>query len=191
MKIQPLISSELQMAESIALAAFAPTPDSDLSDWLSFTEMGKSIDIGRGLCLLAFSETNEPAGIIYAQQENPINGREGLEKWVIVIAAVDPRFTGQGIGTALLKELEQQLKDKGAVKLFVYTNKDDEEVIHFYRKNDYEDAGWIRDYQYGKDNSAVFSVEVLVSIPLVPSFAEDCYAIVRLPQLMRTGVTNI
>ena len=45
--------------------------------------------------------------------------------------------------------------------MFTYTNKTDEKVINFYRKNGYEDAGWIKDYQYGKDNSAAFLLKSL------------------------------
>lgn len=45
--------------------------------------------------------------------------------------------------------------------MFVYTNKDDEQVINFYKKNNYEDAGYIKDYQYGKNNSAAFLLKYL------------------------------
>ncbi len=45
--------------------------------------------------------------------------------------------------------------------MFTFTNKEDERVINFYRKNGYEDAGWVKDYQYGKNNSAVFLLKYL------------------------------
>jgi ribosomal protein S18 acetylase RimI-like enzyme len=80
---------------------------------------------------------------------------------VIVLLGVDPKFIGKGIGSFLLKELEKELKDRKIKKLFTFTNKSDEEVIHFYRKNGFHDAGWIKDYQYGKDNSAVFLLKYL------------------------------
>jgi len=99
--------------------------------------------------------------MIYAQQENPINGKEGLDKWVIVIAAVKAGVTGSGIGSGLLKTMEEHAREQKASKMFVYTNKDDDKVIHFYQKNGYEDAGWIRDYQYGRGNSAVFLLKYL------------------------------
>jgi ribosomal protein S18 acetylase RimI-like enzyme len=137
------------------------TPDSSLEEWFSFDEMVKMIESGRGLAVKCESDEGEVVGMTYAQQESPINGKEGLEKWVIVIAAVKPDVTGGGVGSALLKELERQVKARGAVKMFTYTNKDDEKVVNFYRKNGYEDAGWIRDYQYGRDNSAVFLLKYL------------------------------
>lgn len=119
------------------------------------------IQQGRGMCLKAITDENEVVGMIYAQQENPINGKEGLDKWVIVIAAVKAGVTGNGIGSGLLKAMEEYVKKQCASKMFVYTNKDDEKVINFYQKNGYEDAGWIRDYQYGKGNSAVFLLKYL------------------------------
>jgi len=146
---------------NIAQKAFLNTSDSDLSNWFSFSEMTKAIAENYGLCLKAISDDGSTIGIIYAQQESLINSKEGKEKWVIVLTAVDPKEVGKGIGSLLLKELEKQVFKKGISKLFAYTNKGDSEVINFYKKNGYEDAGWIKDYQYGKDNSAVFFLKYL------------------------------
>ncbi len=151
---------DLVVVQSVAEQAFSTTPDSSLDEWFSFTQMVEYVNEGRGICLKAVNDY-KAAGMIYAQQESPINGKEGLEKWVIVIAAVSLEATGSGIGAQLLKEIETQVKERGATKMFVYTNKDDERVVHFYRKNGYEDAGWIKDYQYGKGNSAVFLLKYL------------------------------
>jgi len=145
---------------SVTNKAFWATPDADLSNWFSFEEMKKMIDQNTGLCLKAV-DNNKILGMIYAQQESLINGKEGKEKWVIVITAVDPENSGLGIGSNLLKELEKILNDRKIKKLFVYTNKDDTQVINFYKQNDYEDAGWINDYQYGQGNSAVFLLKYL------------------------------
>ena len=147
--------------ERVAKAAFSETPDSTLDEWFSLSYMKAMIQEQRGLCLLAISPEGKGAGIIYAQQENPINGKEGIEKWVIIIAGVDPEFTDQGIGSDLLEELEKQAKARGIKKMFTFTNKGDDKVIHFYHKNGYEDAGWVKDYQYGTDNSAVFLLKYL------------------------------
>lgn len=146
---------------NIANKAFSATSDSDLLDWFSFPEMIRAIDQNIGLCLKAVNENNEIIGMIYAQQESVINGKEGQEKWVIVITAIDPNETDKGIGSKLLEELENTLRQRKIKKLFVYTNKDDQRVISFYQKNGYEDAGWIRDYQYGQGNSAIFLLKYL------------------------------
>lgn len=163
MKIIPLdITKDIERVEEISKLAFSITPDSSLEEWFSFDYMQKMITEHRGLCLKSLNENNEMTGMIYAQQENPINGKEGVEKWVIIIAGVDPKHAGQGIGSALLNKLENQLKSQGIKKLFTFTNKNDEKVVNYYKKNGYKDAGWIKDYQYGKDNSAVFLLKYLV-----------------------------
>lgn len=162
MQVIPItIEKDLERVKEIATQAFATTPDASLDQWFSFSEMEKAIKEDRGLCLKSVNDEGSVIGILYAQEENPINGKEGREKWVIVISAVDPKMTGKGIGSALLKEMERQLSTNGVMKLFVYTNKDDEQVINFYRKNGYEAAGYVREYQYGKGNSAVFLLKYL------------------------------
>lgn len=162
MKYSPiLLPDDLSFVQSVATASFSVTPDSSLDEWFSFDEMQKAIKIGRGTCLKAVDDSGKIVGMIYAQQENPINGKEGHEKWVIVIAAVHSEHTGIGVGSGLLKSIEDHAKQRGASKMFVYTNKDDDKVVHFYQKNGYEDAGYIRDYQYGQGNSAVFLLKYL------------------------------
>lgn len=155
------IPNDIDAVRKVAESSFSSTPDSSLDEWFSFDQMLEYIKQGRGMCLKATTDENEVVGMIYAQQENPINGKEGLDKWVIVIAAVKKGVTGGGIGSGLLKTMEEYVKSRGASKMFVYTNKDDEKVVHFYQKNGYEDAGWIRDYQYGQGNSAVFLLKYL------------------------------
>jgi len=154
------VSKDILELKNLVNKSFASTPDSDLSDWFSFEEMIKNINQNIGLCLKAV-DNNQIVGMIYAQQESLINGKEGKEKWVIVITAVDPENSGQGVGSSLLEKLEDILREKKIKKLFVYTNKTDERVIDFYRQNNYQDAGWIKDYQYGENNSAVFLLKYL------------------------------
>ncbi|HEX9062361.1 MAG TPA: N-acetyltransferase [Clostridia bacterium] len=162
MHVVPIdLASDLDSVKNVATQAFKDSPDASLDQWFSFLEMEKAIRANRGICLKAVADDAEIVGMLYAQEENPINGQEGLEKWVIVIAAVSPEKEGQGIGSALLKEIEKQAGERGVLKMFVYTNKNDEEVINFYKKNDYEEAGFITDYQYGKDNSAIFLLKYL------------------------------
>lgn len=155
------LPQDLSLVKNLAERAFSSTPDSSLDEWFSFSEMEINIQQGRGVCIKALDDQGKIVGMTYAQQESPINGREGREKWVIVIAAVEPSASGAGIGSGMLRDLEGYIKEHGGVKLFTYTNKGDERVMNFYRKNGYEDAGWIKDYQYGKDNSAVFLLKYL------------------------------
>ena len=152
---------DLAAIQDTAKKAFSSTPDSTLDEWFDFDYMEKMIQEDRGICLKAVSEDNNIAGMIFALQESPINGKEGIEKWVIIVVGVDPKYNGQGVGSLLLKKLEEMAKAKGVKKMFTYTNKDDQKVINFYRKNGYQDAGLIKDYQYGKNNSAAFLLKYL------------------------------
>lgn len=161
MEIKKALPRDLLSLKSVAKKAFSSTADSSLEQWFSFDVMQEILKKGLGICIKASDDNGNIIGMTFAQQESPINGHESKEKWVIVIAAVSPENSGQGIGSALLNSLEEEIRKTGATKLFVYTNKDDDKVINFYRKNGYEDAGWIKDYQYGKGNSAVFLLKHL------------------------------
>lgn len=147
--------------ENIANKAFSGSGDSDISEWFSFEEMLSSIKMGRGVCLKCVNEGGDVVGFIYAQQENPINGREGVEKWAIIITAVDPLESRNGIGTALLDGIEGIARARNVRKMFVSTNKNDDGVMSFYHKNGYSDAGYVRDYQHGEGNSALFLLKYL------------------------------
>lgn len=154
-------SNSLLEFEIIARQAFESSSDSELENWFSLKEMKENLAQGRGLYIKAMTEQNKAAGVCYAQKESPINGPEGEEKWVICLLAVLPAAQSQGVGHGLLTKLENEAKTRGCRKMFVYTNKEDERVIHFYKKHNYEDAGWVKDYQYGRGNSARFLLKYL------------------------------
>jgi len=155
------LSNDLDDLNNLVSKAFSSTSDSSIKEWFSFSEMAQMIVKKRGICIKAIDNENNLIGMIYAQQESPINNIEGVEKWVIIMSAVSPEISGKGIGSGLLKAIENSAKEKKAKKMFVFTNLDDERVINFYKKNNYQDAGWIKDYQYGKGNSAVFLLKYL------------------------------
>ena len=137
------IPQDIELLRKVAESAFVSTNDASLDEWFSFDEMQKMIQENRGVCIKAVDESGLIVGMTYAQQE-------------IVITAVIKGQGGKGVGSSLLTAIEDHAKRQGARKVFVYTNKDDLKVVSFYKKNHYEDAGWIRDYQYGENNSAIF-----------------------------------
>ena len=152
------LKKDLQAIEIVVEKGFSDTPDAKLSDWYSFSEMTSSIEKGSGMCLKCV-EDGKTIGIVHAQEENPINGREGREKWVITCIAVMPESKGKGIGSRLLRAIEAEAKKHGTIKLFVHTNKNDERVIKFYLKNGYKTAGTVNNYYY--DGSAIFLLKFL------------------------------
>ena len=122
--------------------------------------MEQSIKRRQGVCLKAV-EGDKIIGIVHAQHENPINGKEGTEKWVITNIAVDPKSTSMGIGSKLLNSIEQSARDRRAKKIYTHTNQGDNQVFNFYKKSGYQLAGSITDYYY--DGSAVFLLKHLAS----------------------------
>lgn len=155
MQIIPIdLDKDLVQVEKVTKLAFSSTPDSNLDDWFSMDELRKSIIEGRGICLKAVDSSGEMIGTVHAMQENPINGQEGIEKWVIANLAVIPTSTSKGVGGQLLQAIEKAASNEQVKKMFVHTNLDDERVIHFYEKRGYEKAGKIKDYYYA--GSAIF-----------------------------------
>ncbi len=155
------IPEDLSAIRKVCEAAFTEGGDANIDIWFSFEEMLRNIAMLRGCCLKAVDEKEEICGTIYAQAESPINGPEGLEKWVINLMAVHPDSAGQGIGSALISALEQEARRWGIIKIFIFANETDLPVQRFYQKNGYQPAGRIQDYQYGENNSAVFLLKYL------------------------------
>ena len=71
------LDTDIREVERIARNAFGDTKDSDLDEWFSFEEMERTIKESRGVCCKAVDDHGTIVGMIYAQQENPINAQEG------------------------------------------------------------------------------------------------------------------
>jgi ribosomal protein S18 acetylase RimI-like enzyme len=161
MTFHNLLPKDLNAIKATIQNAFKNTSDAQISNWLSFSYMETMINQNRGLGIKAMDDNHRITGIIYAQQENPVNGPEGEEKWSIIVLAVLPEYIGLGTGSSLIKELENKLYHRNVRKLFTFTNEQDKETITFYEKNGFSVAGAIRSYQYGEDNNACFLIKFL------------------------------
>lgn len=64
-------------------------------------------------------------------------GYDGHRGWVYYVA-VSPRHRRQGVGTALMKGVEQRLVRMGCPKLNLQVRASNDEVVAFYRKLGYE-----------------------------------------------------
>jgi ribosomal protein S18 acetylase RimI-like enzyme len=67
---------------------------------------------------------------------------DGRRGWVNHLA-VDPRRQSRGIGTALIRELEDRLRAKGCPKVNLHVESDNHEVVAFYEKLGYSQRGLI------------------------------------------------
>ncbi len=72
------------------------------------------------------------------------DGRRGM----MYHLAVSPGERSQGLGAALMDELERRLVDRGCIRYYLLVTPDNQNAIHFY-----ETRGWSRMdlYAYGKD----------------------------------------
>jgi ribosomal protein S18 acetylase RimI-like enzyme len=72
------------------------------------------------------------------------DGRRGMMYHMAVAAD----YQHQGIGAALMQELENRLRSKGCIRYYLLVIKNNEQAIHFYEKH-----GWQRMdlFAYGKD----------------------------------------
>lgn len=150
--------SDIEQFLTVSNKAFGTTDP--LDEWFDVDEMINEISKNRGICLKAKLNDNI-VGVIYAQQENPINGKEGKEKWSIILMAVDPEYQRRGIGKKLLESLERVARNNNIKKIFVFTNHEDKEVIQFYEKNGYSNVGTLQHYQYGTNNHAIFLLKII------------------------------
>jgi ribosomal protein S18 acetylase RimI-like enzyme len=78
--------------------------------------------------------------------------------WNLLMIAVDPARHGAGLGTALMRTVEQQLGDEGARILLVDTSGSDpfKRTRSFYDMLQYEREARIRDYWAEGDDKITF-----------------------------------
>ena len=83
-------------------------------------------------------------GVIVGTIIGGYDGRRGM----MYHLAVAQEHRNKGIGSQLVRELEQRLREKGCIRYYLLVTKDNHEAIHFYERH-----GWkLMDlYTYGKD----------------------------------------
>ena len=94
-------------------------------------------------------EDEKPVAIIYCAPERMTEGT-----WNLYLIAVHPDYQGQGIGTSIMRYIEQMLAARGERLLLVETSSlaSFEGTREFYRKCGYEQEARIREfYQAGED----------------------------------------
>ena len=91
-------------------------------------EIAKKLQRDPDLFLVAEAE-----GQIIGAVMGGFDGRRGL----IYHLAVDPAYRRQGIGSALMAELERRLVAKGCLRAYLLVTEDNQETIAFYRR-----LGW-------------------------------------------------
>ena len=78
--------------------------------------------------------------------------------WDLYWMAVDPEMHGQGVGTALLEEMENQLRDRARLIVIDTSGRPDYAPTRaFYRARGYQTAAVVRDFYALGDDQVIFS----------------------------------
>lgn len=95
----------------------------------------------------------EAVGLCHAVPEEMTDGT-----WNMLALAVRPDLQGKGLGAALVRAAERQLKDKGQRILIVDTSGTDDFALarKFYTQIGYEEEARIRDFWAEGDDKVIF-----------------------------------
>jgi ribosomal protein S18 acetylase RimI-like enzyme len=93
------------------------------------TDIRRKLKIQRELFIMAIIDS--------AVVGSAMGGYDGHRGWVYYVA-VKPEYRRQGIGAALMKRVEHDLKQIGCPKLNLQVRADNDEVVAFYEKLGYK-----------------------------------------------------
>ena len=128
----------------------------DYSPVIQFWEkIEKGIHVGRSDTLVEIEKKlqRDPDLFLIAEADKEligtvIGGFDGRRGFVYHLAVADT-YRGHGVGSQLLKEIEERLQKKGCLRCFLFVTSDNGEAMRFYEKN-----GWSPmdgDQPYAKD----------------------------------------
>lgn len=102
---------------------------------------------------LTFVQDGTPIAIGYCAPERMTDGT-----WNQYLIAVSPQWQGKGIGTEMIRSMEQRLADAGHRVLLVETSgqPEFERTRQFYRNLGFEQEACIRDFYAAGDDKIVF-----------------------------------
>ncbi|MEM1642963.1 MAG: ribosomal protein S18-alanine N-acetyltransferase [Desulfurococcaceae archaeon] len=81
----------------------------------------------------------------------------------VISIAVHPLYRGLGIGSKLLKALEEKLASRGALRIFLEVDVLNKSAIGFYKKHGYVVSGVLKNY-YGVSDAYVMVKEVKAAL---------------------------
>ncbi|MBM3135659.1 MAG: GNAT family acetyltransferase [Chloroflexi bacterium] len=97
-------------------------------------EIAKKLAHDPDLALVAVDDSGNPEKYVGAVMGG-YDGRRGL----VYHLAVDPAYRRQGIGRALMAELERRLRARGCLKCYLLLVRGNPEAEEFYRRQGWED----------------------------------------------------
>jgi ribosomal protein S18 acetylase RimI-like enzyme len=125
MEIRPYLESDEAAVVELWREVFPDSPPWNRPE----TNIQRKLSVQRELFLVATVGT-QLVGSAMA-------GYDGHRGWVYYVA-VSPRYRRQGIGTALMRSVEERLARLGCPKLNLQVRASNEEVVAFYKRLGYE-----------------------------------------------------
>jgi ribosomal protein S18 acetylase RimI-like enzyme len=125
MEIRPYLESDEASVVKLWREVFPDSPAWNRPE----TDIQRKLSVQRELFLVATVGT-QLVGSAMA-------GYDGHRGWVYYVA-VSPRYRRQGIGTALMQNVEERLARLGCPKLNLQVRASNEEVVAFYKRLGYD-----------------------------------------------------
>ena len=125
MEIRPYSESDETAVVELWREVFPNTPAWNVPE----ADIARKLKVQRELFLVATVES-EIVGTV-------MGGYDGHRGWVYYVV-VSPRRRRQGIGTALMKRIEEGLTRLGCPKINLQVRASNEEVVRFYKSLGYE-----------------------------------------------------
>jgi ribosomal protein S18 acetylase RimI-like enzyme len=125
MKIRPYLESDQAAVAALWREVFPDAP------WWNHpeTDIQRKLSVQRELFLVA-EEGEEVVG-------TAMGGYDGHRGWVYYVV-VKPEYRRQGIGSGLMREVEERLRAMGCPKVNLQVRASNTEVVAFYRELGYE-----------------------------------------------------
>lgn len=92
-------------------------------------------------------ETDHVVGFVVGERRDPCEGH-------VLALAVEPVHRGEGLGSTLLRRLQQRMRNRGAYRMSLDVRFDDIQTRGFYQRHGFQPAG-LREHAYSDGTDAV------------------------------------
>jgi len=95
--------------------------------------------------LAAVDEADCLVGFAFLQPYSPFDTLAGT---MLITYFIAPAFTGKGLGSQLLAQLETQARSRGIVRILAHISSENEGSLSFHRRHGFVECGCFHDIRY-------------------------------------------
>ncbi len=140
-----------------------PLAETDVADY--WRKVATELAGGTKVLFAAYDGQNRLVGSAQLALETRTNGRHRAEVQKVLVAAAARR---QGIGAALMEQVEAEARARGRTLLFLDTSAGESGAVEFYERLGYGHAGGIPDYAADPDGRLKPNVIFYKRLALAP-----------------------